>query len=101
MKQSGSVPRYGALRGATPTAAALALCAGSLAACGSSPAAGHTSRPAAQTACLQLSEILSNGPDPDADPVGYAEAQTLPLHQIHTSFKTIGSAIDRNAAPSA
>jgi hypothetical protein len=100
MKQSGSVPRfrYGALRRATPAAAALALCAGLLAACGSSSPASHTSSPAAQSTCLQLSGILSNGPDPDADPVGYAEAQILPLHQIHTSDKAIGSAIDRLAS---
>jgi hypothetical protein len=31
--------------------------------------------------------VLSDGPDPDADPVGYAEAQILPLRQL-----TIGDA---------
>jgi hypothetical protein len=38
--------------------------------------------------------VLSDGPDPDADPVGYAEAQVLPLRQIHTSDKTLQSASD-------
>ena len=27
--------------------------------------------------------MLSDGPDPDADPVGYAEAQLLPLRRIN------------------
>ncbi len=42
--------------------------------------------------------MLSNGPDPTADPVGYAEAQVLPLRQIHTSQKTLQRAIDKLAA---
>jgi hypothetical protein len=29
--------------------------------------------------------VLSDGPDPDADPVGYALSQIAPLGQIHTS----------------
>lgn len=29
--------------------------------------------------------MLANGPDPDADPVGYAEAQVLPLQQLNLS----------------
>jgi hypothetical protein len=29
--------------------------------------------------------VLADGPDPDADPVGYALAQIAPLGQIHTS----------------
>ena len=60
-----------------------------LAAC-ASPA--PASRPAAATVpvtevrvtCSQVSAVLSDGPDPTADPVGYAEAQILPLGQIRT-----------------
>jgi len=37
--------------------------------------------------------VLSDGPDPGADPVGYAEAQVLPLRDIHTSDKALGTAI--------
>jgi hypothetical protein len=100
MKQSGSAPRSrgDARRRGIPAAAALALCAGLLAACGSSSPTAPSASPAAQTACLHVSGALSDGPDPDADPVGYAEAQILPLHQIHTSDKAIGSAISRLAS---
>ena len=60
-------------------------------ACSSSPppsgsaAAGTASTPAVHATCAQVSAVLSDGPDPDSDPVGYAEAQILPLGQIHTS----------------
>lgn len=33
--------------------------------------------------------MLSNGPDPDADPVGYAISQVLPLRQISTTDSTL------------
>jgi hypothetical protein len=36
---------------------------------------------------------LSDGPDPDADPVGYAEAQVKPLHSISTSDAALRTAI--------
>jgi hypothetical protein len=68
-----------------------------LAACGSSqsPAAKTTTTAAtkAQQACGEVSAVLSDGPDPGADPVGYAEAQVKPLRQIHTSDSTLSSAI--------
>jgi hypothetical protein len=41
-----------------------------------------------------VSAVLGNGPDPGADPVGYAEAQILPLRQIKTSDKDLKRAID-------
>jgi hypothetical protein len=41
-----------------------------------------------------VSAVLSDGPDPGADPVGYAFAQILPLRQIHTSDRTLHAAID-------
>jgi hypothetical protein len=69
-------------------------------ACGSSgtTAAGTTaphvaSTTSAQAACQQVTAVLSDGPDPGADPVGYAEAQILPLRQIHTSDSSVGQAI--------
>jgi hypothetical protein len=69
-----------------------------LAAC-SSPA--PASRPVAATAsatevrvtCSQVSAVLSDGPDPAADPVGYAEAQVLPLGQIRTPDPQLRAAI--------
>jgi hypothetical protein len=31
-----------------------------------------------------VSAVLSDGPDPTADPVGYAEAQIVPLRAVRT-----------------
>jgi hypothetical protein len=69
-------------------------------ACSSGPAASAaaaagpaTPGTAAQQACQQVSDVLANGPDPDADPVGHAEAQILPLRQIRTPDAALGSAI--------
>jgi hypothetical protein len=42
--------------------------------------------------------VLSDGPDPDSDPVGYAEAQILPLGQIHTSDVQLRAAIAKLAS---
>jgi hypothetical protein len=68
-------------------AALLVLCG-----CGS---AAHSAASAAATArtCQQVSSALSDGPDPDADPVGYAEAQILPLRQIAAPDKALLDAI--------
>ena len=82
-----------------PAGALLALLALALtvSACGSggssaSGPGGHAAT-AAQTACQQVSAVLSDGPDSGADPVGYAEAQVLPLRQIHTSDPVLSQAI--------
>src|ERR1700735_4274208 len=71
-------------------AAALGGCALLLTACGSS---GSSSATAAKTACQQVSAALSDGPDPGTDPVGYAQAQVLPLQQIHTSDQSLQEAV--------
>ena len=42
--------------------------------------------------------MLSDGPDPSADPVGYAEAQVLPLRQIRASQQPLQHAIARLAS---
>lgn len=65
---------------------ALAL---ALTACGSSPA----SAAATKKACEQIGAVLSDGPDPDADPAGYAEAQILPLSQIHAPGQRLRNAL--------
>jgi hypothetical protein len=68
-------------------------------ACGSSGhAAARTDAAAAGTSamqqtCLQVDAVLSDGPDPGADPLGYAQAQILPLQQIHARDQTLGTAI--------
>jgi hypothetical protein len=51
-----------------------------------------------RTTCAQVSAVLSDGPDPDSDPVGYAEAQILPLGQIHTSDAQLRAAIGKLAS---
>jgi hypothetical protein len=63
-----------------------------LGACGSSGSAQAST--ATSQACQQVSAILSDGPDPTADPVGYAEAQPLYLHKVHTSDPALRTAID-------
>jgi hypothetical protein len=63
-----------------------------LGACGSAASAG-TSAAATQATCNQVSAVLSDGPDPQADPVGYAEAQIVPLSQIRTSDAQLRAAI--------
>jgi hypothetical protein len=70
--------------------AAAALLAIAIAGCGSSEA---SSRPSASSVlgsavhqdCTAVTDVLANGPDPDADPVGYAQAQVLPLQQLKIS----------------
>jgi hypothetical protein len=76
-----------------------------LAACGSSSSgAAGASSPAAPAAdiCVQVADVLGNGPDPDFDPVGYAEAQIRPLGDVHPAkpelqraLKTLASAYER------
>jgi hypothetical protein len=96
------VARSRRLTVAAPTAlgvAALGLAA-LLGAC-SSPAPAPASRPVSTAAvhatCSQVSAVLSDGPDPDADPVGYAEAQILPLSQIHAADAQLRAAISKLA----
>jgi hypothetical protein len=71
-------------------AALLGACSSEAPAPGGVPAASTS--PIAQT-CSQVSAVLSDGPDPQADPVGYAEAQVLPLGQIRTSDPQLRAAV--------
>jgi hypothetical protein len=74
---------------------ALSLAVPLICACSSSTA--HASAPAAESACQRVSAVLSDGPDPDADPVGYAEAQILPLRQINAPDQALHAAITQLA----
>ena len=56
-----------------------------------------TSTTATENACQQVSAVLSDGPDPDADPVGYAEAQILPLRQVNASNQALHGVISQLA----
>jgi len=78
-----------------------ALCGVALGAtaCGSSGSAATTTTTASsQSACQAIAAALSDGPDPGADPVGYALAQVMPLRQIHTSDASLQKAIDNLAS---
>lgn len=72
---------------------ALALCSWLLCACGSSGPA-QASDQGLQSVCQDISAVLSDGPDPSSDPVGYALAQVKPLRQIQTSDIALRAAID-------
>ena len=64
----------------------LALAVPLLAACSSRSSGGGSSQAQAPTAfCQKVLAVLADGPDPDADPVGYALSQIGPLGEIHTS----------------
>jgi hypothetical protein len=77
---------------AVATAMALMVLLG---ACGSSSASlSRSSRTEVKQACRQVQAVFSDGPEPQADPVGYAQAQVLPLRQIRTSDKGLREAID-------
>jgi hypothetical protein len=79
---------------AWPTLIALAILL-PVSACSSAAtsSASVTSVSAATAACNVVSAVLADGPDPGADPVGYAQAQILPLRQIHTADATLSKAI--------
>jgi hypothetical protein len=62
-----------------------------------STATASASTTAIENACEQVSAVLSDGPDPDADPVGYAEAQILPLRQISVSNQALHGVISQLA----
>lgn len=85
-----------AVRSIAIAAAAIAMLALAtmVSACGSSthPTAAATA-PVAESTCDQVGDALSDGPDPDADPVGYAEAQIQPLRQIHAASPVLAQAI--------
>jgi hypothetical protein len=67
-----------------------------LAACGSSSsgaaAAGTQPVPAADI-CVQVADVLGNGPDPDFDPIGYAEAQYGPLGAVKADKPQLQTAL--------
>lgn len=61
-----------------------------LAACSSGhPAVSASTR----KTCAQVQAVLSDGPDPSQDQVGHAEAQILPLRQVHAATPALRSAI--------
>jgi hypothetical protein len=48
--------------------------------------------------CQQLEGIFADGPDADADPVGYALSQILPLQDVQTADASVMTAVTDLAA---
>ena len=66
----------------------------------SSTAASPSASPSAATiaaTCEQVRGVLSDGPDPDADPVGFADAHILLLRQINTTDQALRGALSQLA----
>jgi hypothetical protein len=101
-QRSGSSPRRDGFcrvspwRRAGATLIAVPIITALLSACGSSSATASSAE--VKQTCKQVEAVLSDGPEREADPLGYAQAQILPLRQIRTSDKTLHEAIDDLAA---
>ncbi|HXW81525.1 MAG TPA: hypothetical protein VEJ84_18620 [Acidimicrobiales bacterium] len=59
---------------------------------GGSPSSALFGTPRQQQ-CTAIADVLSDGPDPTADPVGYAEAQVLPLRQLKITYPDLRRAV--------
>jgi hypothetical protein len=84
-----------------PAGTAAAFLALAVAACGSSSSQSSSTvslGTAVQQDCTTVTDVLSDGPDPDADPVGYAQAQVLPLRQLTISDTALRSAVQSLAS---
>jgi hypothetical protein len=51
-----------------------------------------------QQGCTAVADVLSDGPDPDVDPVGYAQAQIRPLEELEISQPGLSQAVKNLAA---
>jgi hypothetical protein len=69
-----------------------------LAACSSGTPPAPSDAAGASAACAQIRAALSDGPDPGADPVGYAEAQIGSLRAISTGDAALRAAIGHLAS---
>lgn len=71
-----------------------------LAACGSGASAGSSGGAALAPAalCQRLDAVFSDGPDPDADPVGYALSQILPLGALQSSDHRVTATVQQLVA---
>ncbi|HEY6480071.1 MAG TPA: hypothetical protein VIZ00_08580 [Streptosporangiaceae bacterium] len=87
-------PRSRRLRAWGPPAAGLALIPMlALAACGSAGTSASAAAASTRQSCRQIGAVLADGPDPDADPAGHAEAQILPLRQVHIADQSLKTAV--------
>ena len=72
------------------------LVVAALASCSSSPKS--SALVGGQQGCTAVADVLSDGPDPDVDPVGYAQAQVRPLEQLQISDVGLSKAVKNLAA---
>jgi hypothetical protein len=83
-----------AIRPRTMALASVALAVPLWAACGSTGSGGGAANGHPSSAvCQKILAVLSDGPDPDADPVGYALSQILPLGQVRTADLTVSATL--------
>ena len=79
-----------------------ALATMALAACGSSSSSSSSQAAAVasvrQQDCTLIGGVLANGPDPAADPVGYAQAQVRPLRGLAIAEAPLHRAVLQLAA---
>jgi hypothetical protein len=94
----GTTARWRAPGAIATTLALVVALVVALTACGSSSKPARSSAQVKKQTCQQVEAALSDGPDPEADPVGHAQAQILPLREIHTTDPTLHQAIDALAA---
>jgi uncharacterized membrane protein len=98
MPQGAVVARLASRWPKTAMMAAALVALLTLAACGSSSKPAPSSAQVKKQTCQRVEAALGDGPDPEADPVGHAQAQILPLREIHTTDDTLHQAIDALAA---
>jgi hypothetical protein len=67
-------------------------------ACSSAVSSATASSAAVASTCSKLAGALSDGPDADVDPVGYALAQIKPLRAIRTTDEALEWAITKLAS---
>ena len=68
---------------------ALAACSSGGSSSASSSGGADAAAKAPTVLCQQIGGVLSDGPDSDADPVGAALSQILPLQGIHSSDTSV------------
>jgi hypothetical protein len=91
------VPRLLSSSGAVAVALASVAISVGLGACGS-PSRSALLGTQRQQDCTAIGDVLSDGPDPSADPVGYAEAQVIPLRQLKIADPALSRLVDALAA---
>ncbi len=62
-----------------------------------SAASASSAKATAQAACEQIGAVLSDGPDPDTDPVGYAQAQVIPLRHVTVASQALRTVVGQLA----